>query len=290
MKFLNNLHKTAHFHLTGTLHKTYPGFTILCEDPFVGYYDLEISDDDISHIIECADDWIDWLSESGHTYVYPDIMHTRLDHMEDYTNTKIISGRSFVNENRAAGGVTFVGPFIHKRNDAVRINLQKQICDLIRQPVENCEELTAGVYVVGKSFDAHYDSINYYTHPTLGYCAPGSGGARTCTATLYLNDDFQGGETEFPKLGIKVKPKKGRLLLWHNVGHNAMVPHPGSTHAGTVITQGKKYILTFWIRVNKICESTMQDFFKQNKNCLQEKLAEYAENMPSCTQTVTFED
>ena len=34
------------------------------------------------------------------------------------------------------------------------------------------------------------------------------------TIIVYLNDDFVGGETEFPVLGDKVKPKKGKLLVF----------------------------------------------------------------------------
>lgn len=40
------------------------------------------------------------------------------------------------------------------------------------------------------------------------------GGKRFLIMMVYLNDDFEGGETEFPVLGDKVKPKKGKLLVF----------------------------------------------------------------------------
>lgn len=40
------------------------------------------------------------------------------------------------------------------------------------------------------------------------------GAKRFLIFMVYLNDDFEGGETEFPIFGDKVKPKKGRLLMF----------------------------------------------------------------------------
>jgi hypothetical protein len=37
------------------------------------------------------------------------------------------------------------------------------------------------------------------------------GGTRDAVALIYLNDNFQGGETCFPHLDISIKPKKGQL-------------------------------------------------------------------------------
>jgi len=37
------------------------------------------------------------------------------------------------------------------------------------------------------------------------------------TFYLYLNDVEEGGETEFPRLGMQVKPKTGRAVLWPSI-------------------------------------------------------------------------
>ena len=37
------------------------------------------------------------------------------------------------------------------------------------------------------------------------------------TALVYLNDVEEGGETKFPILNIEVKPRVGRMLVFHNV-------------------------------------------------------------------------
>jgi prolyl 4-hydroxylase len=45
---------------------------------------------------------------------------------------------------------------------------------------------------------------------------------------FYLNDDFTGGETEFPELGKRITPLRGRALLFqHRVLHAALTPATG---------------------------------------------------------------
>ena len=55
---------------------------------------------------------------------------------------------------------------------------------------------------------------------------------------LYLNDDFEGGETEFKYQMHKEKPKTGKLVIWP--------PGYTHTHRGAMLTSGVKYIATGW--------------------------------------------
>ena len=58
---------------------------------------------------------------------------------------------------------------------------------------------------------------------------------------LYLNDDFEGGETEFLYQKLRVKPKRGRLLIWPTAFTH--------THRGGLVLKGSKYILTGWVEL-----------------------------------------
>ncbi|STD12559.1 Uncharacterised protein [Chryseobacterium carnipullorum] len=49
---------------------------------------------------------------------------------------------------------------------------------------------------------------------------------------VYLNDDFEGGETEFENL-FTVAPKKGSAMVFY---------HP-LRHEGKILISGKKYVL-----------------------------------------------
>ena len=45
-------------------------------------------------------------------------------------------------------------------------------------------------------------------------------GQRTLTCMIYLNDVESGGETEFTKLGLIIKPKKGTIVIWNNLNED----------------------------------------------------------------------
>ena len=64
---------------------------------------------------------------------------------------------------------------------------------------------------------------------------------RTLVWMTYLNDVEDGGETEFPMFGLKVKPEKGKTLIWPAEWTHA--------HRGSVVTRGTKYIITGWLHV-----------------------------------------
>jgi len=76
------------------------------------------------------------------------------------------------------------------------------------------------------------------------------GGQRAKSALVYLNDDFTGGETEFPKINIRVSPQKGKLVLWDNTFEDGNPDHD-SLHAGLPVISGTKYIAVIWIRFGK---------------------------------------
>ena len=58
---------------------------------------------------------------------------------------------------------------------------------------------------------------------------------------FYLNDDFDGGETEFLYYKKRVKPERGTLILWP-----AGLTH---CHKGNLVLKGTKYIVTGWYNI-----------------------------------------
>ena len=55
----------------------------------------------------------------------------------------------------------------------------------------------------------------------------------------YLNDVDDGGTTDFHYYDIKIKPEKGKTLIWPSEWTHA--------HSGSVLKSGEKYIITGWI-------------------------------------------
>ncbi|MEO7410034.1 MAG: 2OG-Fe(II) oxygenase, partial [Sphingomicrobium sp.] len=70
---------------------------------------------------------------------------------------------------------------------------------------------------------------------------------RDWTALIWLNDDYDGGETDFPDLGVRVKGGVGDLLLFHNVRDDG-TPDDRMMHAGLPVTSGVKWMASRWIR------------------------------------------
>jgi len=62
---------------------------------------------------------------------------------------------------------------------------------------------------------------------------------RVCAFMMYLNDVEEGGETEFLYQKKRIKPKKGKVLIWP-----AQFTH---MHRGNPPLSGEKYIITGWV-------------------------------------------
>jgi len=130
-------------------------------------------------------------------------------------------------------------PIVHRIRDALAY--------YIEVPIENMESMSIIKYEVGGEYKEHYDffheSEDYYLEEI------NRGGQRILTLLVYLNDDFEGGETEFPNLGIKIKPKKGKLIIWNNTNDDGTVDYD-SLHAGLPVKSGVKYIAVIWVRAS----------------------------------------
>jgi prolyl 4-hydroxylase len=78
-------------------------------------------------------------------------------------------------------------------------------------------------YERGQRHRAHWDSVVELP-----------GGVRSLlTLVFYLNEDFTGGDTDFPELRERIVPRTGRALLFqHRILHEA-----------TEVTSGEKFVL-----------------------------------------------
>jgi len=100
-------------------------------------------------------------------------------------------------------------------------------------------------YEIGQVFKTHTDFFKPYE---LEKYAMGDLGQRTWTFMIYLNDPEGGGETEFPDLGMKVSPKRGRAVVWNNL-HASGQGNDATRHQSLPVTAGTKTIITKWFRM-----------------------------------------
>jgi prolyl 4-hydroxylase len=107
------------------------------------------------------------------------------------------------------------------------------------------EEIQGQRYSAGQEFKPHHDyfctDADYWPEESR------NGGQRTWTALIFLNSVEDGGGTCFPRAGLRIRPRRGSLLLWNNLDSSG-APNPDSLHGGEPVGSGRKYILTKWYR------------------------------------------
>jgi prolyl 4-hydroxylase len=123
--------------------------------------------------------------------------------------------------------------------------IDRRICSLMGLDSRYGETLQGQRYAPGQQFKPHCD----YFHPGEPYWEDmrKSGGQRSWTGMIYLNEPGGGGETNFTNGGLVVTPRTGMLLMWNNMDAKG-APNPQAMHEGAPVTSGIKFIVTKWFR------------------------------------------
>jgi len=91
-------------------------------------------------------------------------------------------------------------------------------------------------YVPGQQYKPHHDGMG------SDNVSP-----RNLTALIWLNDQFEGGETDFPKINVRVRGSVGDMLVFRNVLATGEFDER-MIHAGLPVTEGVKWMASRWIR------------------------------------------
>ena len=144
------------------------------------------------------------------------------------------SGRSMPHPTRTSFGMSF-GP---TREDLVINRINRRIAAVTGTMSEWGEPLHILRYQHGQQYLPHVDAL------------PGVANQRSWTALVYLNEDYVGGETVFPEIGISVKGRAGDALVFRNLGDDGR-PDALTRHAGLPVPAGTKWLATRWIRQSR---------------------------------------
>jgi prolyl 4-hydroxylase len=129
--------------------------------------------------------------------------------------------------------------------DLLQLLVQGRMAVCTGLPFRNFEASSVLHYEVGQAIRNHFDFIdpespNYEEQIRTQ-------GQRVITFLLYLNDDYAGGETAFPELGISHKGKAGEGMFFVNALQDGS-PDVRTLHAGQPPTRGEKWIVSQFIR------------------------------------------
>ena len=129
--------------------------------------------------------------------------------------------------------------------DLVTEAISNRVCALAGLPATHAESLQVLHYRGGEYFAPHVD---YWDPGFEGHAATLKlHGQRIYTVLVYLNEGVEGGETEFVRLGLRHRGRKGDALMFRNVDAQGR-PDPRTLHAGRPPTRGEKWLLSVWIR------------------------------------------
>lgn len=129
--------------------------------------------------------------------------------------------------------------------DLVHLMVQARISGASGLPLVNMEGATVLHYDVGEEIENHYDFVDPSIPDYEREIA--TRGERVLTFLVYLNDDYEGGETDFPRLGVTHKGRRGEGLFFSNALPTGE-PDSRSWHAGRPPLRGEKWILSQFVR------------------------------------------
>lgn len=130
-------------------------------------------------------------------------------------------------------------------SDVVMVLTQERLARVSNLVVGQQEAPHVLSYDPGQEYRAHYDFL-LPGDPAFAHVLAAMG-QRVATCLTWLNDDYDGGETAFLKVGWKHRGGIGDAMLFLNVTPDRR-PDPMSLHAGLPTTRGRKWLLSQWVR------------------------------------------
>jgi hypothetical protein len=176
---------------------------------------------------ECA-----WLIERGR----PHLRRAKVYHGSAELDT------SEVRTNREADFTVF-------NADVLLSLLRDRMSAAAGAPVTHFEITKLLHYQPGEEFGLHADFLELKTPELVREVQ--RRGQRAGTFLVYLNEGYEGGETNFPRLGFRYKGATGGALLFSNVDATG-APDYATLHAGLPPTKGEKWLLSQWIRTRPV--------------------------------------
>ncbi len=121
-------------------------------------------------------------------------------------------------------------------SDKVVKSIEERVSNLVNFSYLNSEYMQILKYEKEQFYKLHHDQNSPHSSPQ---------GPRVFTFFMYLNSVEEGGETEFPKLNISIKPVKNNAILWNSVISNN-IDETSTYHEAKPVLKGKKYAANIW--------------------------------------------
>uniref|UniRef100_A0A6T6YS23 Fe2OG dioxygenase domain-containing protein n=1 Tax=Amorphochlora amoebiformis TaxID=1561963 RepID=A0A6T6YS23_9EUKA len=126
-------------------------------------------------------------------------------------------------------------------SDPLVAAIYDRIVQVTGVPKANYEAFQVLQYQNGQFYRTHHDDSGGDSTPA---------GPRILTFFLYLSDVEEGGETDFPTIGVRAKPKAGSAILWPSMkDEDPENADPRMYHQAMPVIKGTKYAANAWIHL-----------------------------------------
>jgi len=153
--------------------------------------------------------------------------------------------RNYVSETRTNS----IAEFNLMDNELLHFLIQQKMSAASGIPMQQMEGTAILNYQPGEEISPHYDFVD----PKMANYEQeiATNGQRVMTFLIYLNDDYEGGDTVFTKLDLSFKGNTGDGMYFIN-----SLPDGSSDartkHSGTPPTSGQKWIVSQFIRNREV--------------------------------------
>lgn len=186
----------------------------LCDDPLIHQIDDLLRADECAHIIALARPQLKRSQVSG------------------------AAGGKF------SEGRTSARAWLKHAVDPIVAAAATRVAAAVGLPLAHAESLQVIHYQPGQEYRPHFDAYDLSTEKGRRYCE--RGGQRIVTALAYLSEVEAGGATGFPRLGLEVVPRTGRVLVFHNCRPGTDLCDPRTYHQGKPPQRGDKWAFNLW--------------------------------------------
>jgi len=117
------------------------------------------------------------------------------------------------------------------------LSIRQYASRLTAMPLENVEPVEVVRYQPGASYPVHGD-LPWRSHTVL----------------IYLNENYEGGRTFFPRVGrdgYRVEPKTGHAFSWEN-SRAPNKPIEEMDHCVEELISGEKWVAVCWVQWSKV--------------------------------------
>lgn len=190
------------------------------------------------------------MGESNYIiYEYPHFLtDAECDAIINYSNDKLVISEVY----RGANNETNIDErksrqcWITDDDTDIANYISNKVANITSTKKEHQEHLQVVRYDEGGHFIPHHDACvgnNEFCNTMNSFVGP-----RYITFLIYLNDNFEGGHTNFPNINKSIIPQKGKAVLFYNVNKDGSIISE-SLHQGSHIINGTKWIANKWIRL-----------------------------------------